>query len=193
MNNALDVLTAWTEALLAERTEERAMLASSLAESSLKQRRAEGMSWSPVEVTDASFAFGGAKWNVTCGEGGGIPGAFRVGSAVLLTPVGDDEAVQDFGRWPARVRSIRGLQMELILEGEGPEGVAIQHVRWTVDARADERSYQAMAHALSHWVNVEDRERIQWRDQWLGVASSWSVPSAEDAISATDSKDYLQT
>ena len=185
MNNALDVLTSWTEALLAERTEERSKLASSLAESSLKQRRAEGMSWSPVEVTDASFAFGGAKWNVICGEGGGIPGAFRVGSAVLLTPVGEDEAVKDFGRWPARVRSIRGLQMELILEGEGPEGVAIQHVRWTVDARADERSYQAMAHALSHWVNVEDPERIQWRDQWLGLASSWSAPSSEDAISAS--------
>ena len=77
MKNALDVLTSWTEALLAERTEERSKLASSLAESSLKQRRAEGMSWSPVEVTDASFAFGGAKWNVICGEGGGIPGAFQ--------------------------------------------------------------------------------------------------------------------
>ena len=44
---------------------------------------------------------------------------------------------------------MRGLDMEVVLEGDGPEGVSPQHLKWTVDARADERSYNAMAHALA--------------------------------------------
>ena len=102
--DALEVLTAWTQALLVERDEERARLQSVLEHASLKQRRAEGLSWSPVAVVAASYAFGGAQWSLTCGEGGGMPNAFRVGSAVLLSPVGDDEASKALGVWPARVK-----------------------------------------------------------------------------------------
>ena len=165
----LDLLASWTEALLAERDEERQRLTETLAGASLRIRRAEGFTWSPVEVTEASYAFGGAKWHVVCQEGGGLPGIFRVGAAVLLTPVGDHDAVAMWGTWPARVMGVRGMEMDVVLEGDGPEGVAVQHIRWTVDARADERSYQAMAHALSHWVNVEDSEAKAFRDAVLGI------------------------
>ena len=118
----LDLLTAWTEALLAEREHDRKHLAQIFSESSLKVRRSEGLTWSPVEVTKASYAFGGAKWSVACKEGGGLPGIFRVGSAVLLTPVGDVHDVTEWGKWPARVMKIRGLEMDVVLEGDGPEG-----------------------------------------------------------------------
>ena len=176
------MLTAWTQALLLERDEERTRLQSLLEHASLKQRRAEGLSWSPVAVTAASYAFGGAQWSLTCGEGGGLPNAFRVGSAVLLSPVGDDESSKALGVWPARVRKMRRLDMEVVLEGDGPEGVSPQHLKWTVDARADERSYNAMAHALSHWVNADADEDKAFRDLALGLAERWSAPDPEDVL-----------
>ena len=180
----IDLLTSWTEALLAERDDDRKRLAEVLSGSSLKVRRAEGLTWSPVEVTEASYAFGGAKWSLACKEGGGLPGIFRVGSAVLLTPIGDSKDVAEWGKWPARVMKMRGMEMEVVLEGEGPEGAAIQHISWTVDARADERSYNAMAHALSHWVTVEDESLKAFRNAALAVSAWPPDPHPDDAISA---------
>ena len=72
--------------------------------------------------------------------------------------------------------------MEVVLEGDGPEGVSPQHLKWTVDARADERSYNAMAHALSHWVNAEADSDKAFRDLALGVAEGWPEPHADDAL-----------
>jgi len=187
-SHPIDLLTSWTEALLAEREDDRKRLAEVLSGSSLKVRRAEGLTWSPVEVTEASYAFGGAKWSLACKEGGGLPGIFRVGSAVLLTPVGDPKDVAEWGTWPARVMKMRGMEMEVVLEGDGPEGVAIQHLSWTVDARADERSYKAMAHALSHWVNVEDEALKAFRNAALAVSAWPQDPHPDDAIAA-DSED----
>ena len=180
----IDLLTTWTEALLAEREDDRKRLAELLSGSSLKVRRAEGLTWSPVEVTEASYAFGGAKWSLACKEGGGLPGIFRVGSAVLLTPIGDPKDVAEWGTWPARVMKMRGMEMEVVLEGDGPEGVAIQHLSWTVDARADERSYKAMAHALSHWVNVEDESLKAFRNAALAVSAWPQDPHPDDAVAA---------
>ena len=113
-----------------------------------------------------------------------MPGIFRVGSAVLLTPIGDPKEVAEWGTWPARVMKMRGMEMDVVLEGDGPEGVAIQHLSWTVDARADERSYKAMAHALSHWVNVEDESLKTLRDAALAVSAWPPAPDPEDAIAA---------
>ena len=178
----LDLLTSWTQALLAERDEERQRLMDVLSQSSLKVRRSEGLTWSPVEVVEASYAFGGAKWRLACQEGGGQPGTFRVGSAVLLTPIGSPQDVEEWGTWPARVMAVRGMEMDVVLEGDGPEGVAIQHIKWTVDARADERSYQAMAHALQHWVNVDAPDLKAFRDAVLAVSTWPAAPHVDDAV-----------
>ena len=172
----LDLLTSWTESLLAEREAERHRFKGLQENVSLKLRRAEGMTWSPVEVTAAAYAYGGAKWHLKCKEGGGLPGAFRVGSAISLKPVGLEADTENIGVWPARVMKVRGMELEVVLEGDGPEGIAVQHITWTVDARADERSFNAMAHALSHWVNVEDAERVRFRDVALGLAE-WPAHS----------------
>ena len=118
----------------------------------------------------------------------GLPGIFRVGSAVLLTPVGDVHDVTEWGKWPARVMKIRGLEMDVVLEGDGPEGMALQHVLWTVDARADERSYNAMAHALSHWVNIQDSERKTFRNSALAVSEWFSLAETGDVVIA-DARD----
>ena len=171
--DSLDLLTSWTQAVLAEREEDRSRFELLQSDLSLKARRAEGLTWSPVEVTKASYAFGGAKWSLRCSEGGGLSGAFRVGSAVALKPIGDEQDVQEIGTWPARVMKVRGLELDVVLDGDGPEGVAIQHISWTLDARSDERSFNAMAHALSHWVNVEDESLLSFRDVVLGFDNSF--------------------
>ncbi|MDA1242001.1 MAG: AAA domain-containing protein [Bacteroidetes bacterium] len=188
--DAIDLIHKWTQALLAERDEERSRLQLLLQDTSLKSRRAEGVTWSPVSVVRAEYAFGGAKWSLECGSGGGTEGAFRAGSAVLLTPIGSHAEVQEWGTWPARVVKMRGLAMEVLLEGEGPEGVAIQHLKWTVDARADERSFQAMAHALNHWLNTEDPELRRYRDLGLGLPGALPAqgdPSGEVGHDHSDS------
>lgn len=170
--DSLDLLTSWTQAVLAEREEDRRRFELLQSDLSLKARRAEGLTWSPVEVTKVSYAFGGAKWSLRCSEGGGFLGAFRVGSAVALKPIGDEQDVQEIGAWPARVMKVRGLELDVVLDGDGPEGVPIQHISWMLDARSDERSFNAMAHALSHWVNVEDESLLSFRDVVLGFDNS---------------------
>ena len=170
--DSLELLTSWTQAVLAEREEDRGRFELLQSDLSLKVRRAEGLSWSPVEVTKASYAFGGAKWSLRCSEGGGLLGAFRVGSAVALKPIGDEQDVKEIGAL-REVMKVRGLELEVVLDGDGPEGVAIQHISWTLDARSDERSFNAMAHALSHWVNVEDESLLSYRDVVLGFDNSF--------------------
>ena len=113
----LDLLTSWTEALLAEREEERLRFEGLQKEVPLRARRAEGLTWSPVEVVSASYAFGGAKWLLKCKEGGGLPGAFRVGSAISLKPFGTEADLEAIGVWPARVMNVRGMELEVVLEG----------------------------------------------------------------------------
>jgi primosomal protein N' len=77
---------------------------------------------------------------------------------------------------------MRGMQMDVVLEGDGPEGVAVQHIKWTVDARPDERSYKAMAHALSHWINVDTEELKAFRDAAIGMGPwAQALPAAEAA------------
>ena len=71
-SHPIDLLTSWTEALLSERDDDRKRLAEVLSGSSLKIRRAEGLTWSPVAVTEASYAFGGAKWSLACNMAFGI-------------------------------------------------------------------------------------------------------------------------
>ena len=160
------MLTAWTQALLVERMK-NAPAFNLCWNTPRLNNGAEGLSWSPVAVTAASYAFGGAQWSLACGEGGGMPNAFRVGGAVLLSPVGDDEHPGTWGLAGARPKDA-GLDMEVVLEGDGPEGVSPQHVKWTVDARADERSYNAMAHALSHWVNADGTRTSRFGTLHLG-------------------------
>ena len=168
----LDLLASWTDALLSEREEERQKFERLQADVPLKVRRSEGLTWSPVEVVSASYAYGGAKWQLRCKEGGGLPGVFRVGSAISLKPVGSAGEVESIGIWPARVMKVRDMELDVVLEGDGPEGIAVQHISWTVDVRADERSFNAMAHALSHWLNLDDPHRVLFRDVALGL-SPW--------------------
>ena len=165
----MDLLASWTQALLAEREEQRQRMRVLQDTVPLKVRRAEGLLWSPVEVESCAYVRGGARWEMACGEGGGVSGCFRNGQAVLLSPVDSGGEEDGLGSWNARVLKSKGMRLDVQLEGDGPEGMAIQHTRWVVEARPDERSFEAMAHALNHWINVDaDAAEVARRDALLG-------------------------
>ena len=48
-----------------------------------------------------------------------------------------------------------------------PLTAAETHERWTLDARSDDRTFQRMARALSHWINTDDEGEQGLRDALL--------------------------
>ena len=115
----------------------------------MASRKAEGLTWAPVRVVRTAFTLGGRP-TVEVVADSGEPGAFRSGSAVQLTS--DDnkgERVSHRGI----VRSARGLEAEVVLDGEDLPEQAL-HRTWTLDARFDERSFKEMARALSDVLNA---------------------------------------
>lgn len=123
-----------------------------------------------------------------CGEGGGLSGCFRNGQAVLLTAI-EGSSEDAIAPCNARVLKSRGHALEVQLEGVGPEGVAIQHIRWTVEARPDERSFESMAHALSHWINVDDKSLLNQREAGLGFAEPETEEGFDSACEAHEMND----
>lgn len=157
------------EALVVERTEEEQRMASLLEQQSLRYRRADGLTWSPVTVASIEFTFGGRPTAVLeMGHGGGKAGAFRSGTPVQVyqaneagQPAGGADAVRK-----GIVRKATDTTIEVVLDGD-PFTPDEQHARWTVDLRPDDRTFRLMAEALSHWINVEDPTRQALRDAML--------------------------
>lgn len=169
MNTAVEELGKLAHALAAEQREEERRLASVLEKQSLRVRKAEGLTWAPVTIESQGFTFGGRiKLSLKKGQNGGLDDAFRSGSPVHLYQANDaglpaDERAVRRGI----VRKIRGGTAEVILDGDPLEAAAL-HERWTLDERADDRTYRLMAEALNHWINTEDESAISMRNGLMG-------------------------
>ena len=142
-------LSALTEALVLEHRAEEARYAAILEGQPVARRKAEGLTWAPVSIVRTAFTLGGRP-TVEIQAESGEPGAFRSGSAVQLSSSdAKGEAVSHRGI----VRSARGLEAEVVLDGdELPEQAT--HRSWVLDARFDERSFKEMARALSDVLNA---------------------------------------
>ena len=142
-------LSALTEALVTEHRAEEARYAAILEGQPVARRKAEGLTWAPVSIVRTAFTLGGRP-TVEVQAESGEPGAFRAGSAVQLSSSdAKGEAVSHRGI----VRSARGLEAEVVLDGEElPEQAT--HRSWVLDARFDERSFKEMARALSDVLNA---------------------------------------
>lgn len=172
------------EALVAERREEETAMASLLEQKSLRFRRADGLTWSPVTINGQEFTFGGRPAvQLEMGHGGGRPGAFRSGTPVSLYQA--NEAGQPaHGADSVRrgiVRSSSDVRVEVVLDGE-PLTADEQHARWTLDLRPDDRTFKLMGEALSHWINTEDSDRSSLRDAILKGNSAPLMGSGEPAV-----------
>jgi hypothetical protein len=157
MNGAIEQLGELAEALVNEQREEEKRLAAVIEGKSLRVRRSEGVTWSPVTIEDQDFTFGGrVRLMVKMQHNAGLSGAFRTGSPVSIYQANESGAPQV----PAEVRigivrKANTASLEIILDGK-PLTAAETHERWTLDARSDDRTFQRMARALSHWINTVD-------------------------------------
>lgn len=170
MNEGVRELGRLAQALVAEREEEEKRLEAIIKNHSLNRRRAEGLTWSPVIINKQDFTFGGrVRIVVEKNASGGLDDAFRTGSPVHFYQANE----QGF---PINAESVRrGIirksshsSVEIILDGPpiAPNGL---HERWTLDERADDRTFRLMAEALSHWINTENTRERHFRDVLLGV------------------------
>ena len=142
-------LSALTEALVEEHRAEEARYRSILEGQPVARRRADGLSWAPVNVVRTAYTMGGRP-TLEIEADAGQPGAFRSGAAVQLSS-NDDKG--DAVTFRGIVRSARGLEAEVVLDGHDLPEQATHRV-WTLDARFDERSFQEMAKALSEVLNA---------------------------------------
>ncbi len=147
--DSLAELAALTEALVLEHRAEEARYGAILDGQPVSVRKAEGLTWSPVRVIRTRFTLGGRP-TVEVQADGGEPGAFRAGSAVQLT---SDDTKGEKVSHRGIVRSARGLEAEVVLDGEDLPDQAM-HRTWVLDARFDERSFKEMARALSDVLNA---------------------------------------
>jgi len=168
MNGAIEQLGELAEALVNEQREEEKRLAAVIEGKSLRVRRSEGVTWSPVSIEDQDFTFGGrVRLMVKMQHNAGLSGAFRTGSPVSMYQANESGAPQV----PAEVRigivrKANAASLEIILDGT-PLAAAETHERWTLDARSDDRTFQRMARALSHWINTDDEGEQGLRDALL--------------------------
>ena len=142
-------LSALTEALVTEHRAEEARYAAILEGQPVARRKAEGLTWAPVSIVRTAFTLGGRP-TVEVQAESGEPGAFRAGSAVQLS---SSDAKGEAVSLRGIVRSGRGLEAEVVLDGEDLPEQAL-HRTWTLDARFDERSFKEMARALSDVLNA---------------------------------------
>ena len=168
MNGAIEELGKIAEALVYEQREEEKRLAAVIEGKSLRIRRSEGVTWSPVTIEDQDFTFGGrVRLMVKMQHNAGLTGAFRTGSPVSIYQANEAGAPQV----PAEVRigivrRANAASLEIILDGI-PLTAAETHERWTLDARSDDRTFQRMARAMSHWINADDEGEQGLRDALL--------------------------
>lgn len=171
------------QALVEEQREEERRLAAILEKQSLRVRKAEGLTWSPVAIEKQGFTFGGrVKLVLKKGQNGGLDDAFRSGAPVHFYQANEAGQPADAGAVRRGiVRKGRGEEVEVILDGEPLEPAAL-HERWTLDERADDRTFRLMAEALSHWINTEDEEERVLRDRVLAATDLPAVVPASEGI-----------
>lgn len=178
MKSAAEELGALAQAIVWEQREEESRLAGALKGQSLRFRKREGLTWSPVTIDSQSTTFGGRSCIViSVPSHGGISGAFRSGSPVSLYQANDSGVPDPEGEPPRRglVRKSRKHQLEVVLDGE-PLVSQDFHARWTLDVRGDDRTFRMMAEALSHWINTENPMERRFRDYLLGFDKLTTAP-----------------
>lgn len=170
MKGAIEELAALAEALVFEQREEERALAAIVGQQSLRVRKSEGVTWSPVTIQQQDFTFGGrVRLELVKGANGGQDGAFRSGTPVHVYQANEaGQPVDSTGVRRGIVRRAQQDKLEVIIDGDPLESSEL-HERWTVDIRSDDRTYRRMAEALSHWINSEDEHERNFRDAVLGL------------------------
>ena len=167
--DAIAELALLANALVLEQQAEDHRLSAIIEKQSLRVRRQEGLTWSPVTIEKQSFSFGGrVTVEIQKTQKSGLDDAFRVGMPVSFYQANEaGQPLEDAEVRRGIVRKIRPNGLEMVLDG-APLSSTELHERWTLDERADDRTYRLMAESLNHWINTEDPEERAQRDRLLG-------------------------
>jgi hypothetical protein len=163
MKAAIEELGELASLLRLEREEEERRLESILKEQPIKQRKADGLCWHPVQVVKTRYGMSGLpELVVERGSGDHPQHQFQQGSPVFLYRTeGDDERVKAFVAW------VGANEMRLVLATDDmPEDA--QSGRWTVELRFDDKTFFEMERALNTAINLEASHRRDVRDVLLG-------------------------
>ncbi|MDA0912406.1 MAG: AAA domain-containing protein [Bacteroidetes bacterium] len=188
MNEGVRELGRLAQALVAEKEEEEKRLEAIIKNHSLNRRRAEGLTWSPVVINKQDFTFGGrVRIVVEKNASGGLDDAFRAGSPVHFYQANEQGLPMDAEAIRRGIirKSTKSI-VEIILDGP-PIASNGLHERWTLDERADDRTFRLMAEALSHWINTENPHERHFRDVMLGIQPQLVQPQ----LSSNSSSEVL--
>lgn len=190
MKGSLEELGALAHALIHEQRDEEQRLAAIVEMRSLRLRKAEGLTWSPVHVQKQDYTFGGrVRLKLEKGPNGGLDNAFRSGTPVHFYQANESGQPKDSDAvLRGIVRKISQDHAEIIIDG-APLSSAEIHERWTLDERADDKSYRLMGAALNHWINTEDQNERAFRDALLGYSNDRSPHNADDQSSSRSNGD----
>jgi ATP-dependent RNA/DNA helicase IGHMBP2 len=163
MKAAIEELGELAQILRLEREEEERRLESILKEQPIKQRKADGLCWHPVQVVKTRFGMSGSPELVIERAAGDHPQhQFQQGSPVFLYRTeGDEERVKAMVAW------VGNNEMRLILATDDLPDDA-QSGRWTVEIRFDDKTFFEMERALNGAINLEASHRRDVRDILLG-------------------------
>lgn len=188
MKTAIEQLGKLAEALVFEQREEEKRLASVIEGKSLRIRRAEGVTWSPISIQEQDFTFGGrVRWKIKMNHNAGLAGAFRAGSPVSIYQANEAGSPQNEGEVRIGiVRKATASAVDVIMDGNPLTGSEM-HERWTLDARSDDRTYQCMKRALNHWINTDNEIEKATRNAFLNCSD---FPVLEDSMRKEELRSY---
>lgn len=177
MRAAIEELGELASLLRLEREEEERRLESILKEQPIKQRKADGLCWHPVQVVKTRYGMSGLpELMIERGQGDHPQHQFQQGSPVFLYRTeGDEERVKAVVAW------VGNNEMRLVLGTDDiPDDV--QSGRWTVEIRFDDKTFFEMERALNAAINLEASHRRDVRDVLLGYLERTTPREIEQPI-----------
>jgi superfamily I DNA and/or RNA helicase len=171
--DAIEELAELAMALRMEREEEEHRYASIVNEVSVKQRRNEGLTRSPLTVSRVGYVTGGAPQITLERPKAEYPlDQFTPGSPVFIYPVGAPEE-----RTKGIATKVDNTLIEIELGAdELPDDS--KSMSYTVDLRFDDKTFFEMERALNVLINAEKTHSVALRDRLLGYAKM--APERDD-------------
>ncbi|MFT5956184.1 MAG: ATP-dependent RNA/DNA helicase IGHMBP2 [Flavobacteriales bacterium] len=167
-----------------EKKVEEDRLKSILANRPIKERKAEGLTWYPVQVVEMGFLSSGQPHVTVERTKGDYPAhQFQSGSPVFLY-----RANNEGERYKAILIAYSDFHLKLSLQEEDlPDG--LREDSWVVESRFDDRAFFEMERALNVAINLEKGDQKHLRDVILGYKNpseplpneGWKVSQALNA------------
>ncbi|NQX93207.1 MAG: hypothetical protein HRT74_13990, partial [Flavobacteriales bacterium] len=163
-NSAIEELASLMETLNIEREDEIQEFKELQKNKSLKERVGAGVTIFPLRMENMGVSYGSYPYVLLerhpQQKGGAL---LQNGSKVNLFKTSEDETLEFEGR----ILNLNGSKIKVLLYTDDLSK-SDMHGKWGLDLMYDDKTYDAMAWALNHWINETDKDKITFRDTVLG-------------------------